>query len=253
MEAREVDFVIISESIYGVLRWFMEALQSLSGVRYRESQGVAVVLEGPREEHPHEPGVVADIVIPASRVTTRYIWAEDWPPETVIERFDPQTVPLEPVIRFRFAILDDETYGIARCDERLPSPAQKDFLDFLKKIQARYPETGPFWQEYATRQTERKKEDLKAKFIAASAPVVAGVEGGPVMVAEQAVQPSLTEAAIPKRRRGRKTIGSKEINQICVAWLEVQDKQNQDTFCNMKAISSSTLRRWLKSYPYPES
>ena len=82
------------------------------------------------------------------------------------------------MMRFRLAVLDGGTYMNACCDERLPSPAKKEFLDFLRKVEARYPEIGPFWQEYATRQTERKKEDLKAKFIAASAIAPAAVGAG---------------------------------------------------------------------------
>ena len=174
----------IPEEIGGVLRWFMGALGPLSGVRYRESQGVGLFLKEPKEENPREPGVVTDIVIPACRVKAIPILS-DW---GLTRDWKPEEEPLEPVMRFRFAILGGETYVMASCDARL-SPAQNDFLAFLKQIQARFPAVGPFWQEYETELRERQKEHLKRGFGDAGRAAVAANEGEPGTGAEAAQEP----------------------------------------------------------------
>ena len=142
-----------------MLRWFMEALQPLTGIRYRESQGVGVVLGEPRAENPREPGVLADIVIPACRVTAIPI-PSDFAPEYVIAGWEEVRAPSVPAMRFRLAVLGGRTYVMASCDPRLPA-AQEDFLRFLKQVQARYPTAGPFWQAYETERKDRLKEALQ--------------------------------------------------------------------------------------------
>ena len=64
MEEAVVEFRFPDIS-YGIVTWFMEELKSLSGVRHRESQGVGVILGEPGKCS-HEPGLMADIVIPGT-------------------------------------------------------------------------------------------------------------------------------------------------------------------------------------------
>jgi hypothetical protein len=129
MAAVELDFDIL-ELIGGVLSWFMEALRSLSGLRYREGGGGDVVLEEPREENPHEPDVATEIVIPARLVVGIRIESE-WGLTLELE----EAARPDPVMRFRLAAPGSGTYVLASCDERLPM-AQKDFIGFLKQVQA---------------------------------------------------------------------------------------------------------------------
>jgi hypothetical protein len=161
-------------------------------------------------------------------------------------------------MRFRFAIVGRETYVLASCDDDLP-PAQEDFLSFLKRVQARYPEAGPFWQAYETELRERKKESLKKGFGEMGrrrhGDTEKGRHGEPETgaAAAQDAGPEPAPAASLHRRRGRKRTDPAEMNKICADWLVVQDRETQTVFCNRKGISTTLLRRWLKHYPYLDS
>jgi hypothetical protein len=158
MYAPELTFTI-PEDIGGVLRAFMAALQPLAGRRYREGPGVEVVLQEPAQENPRVPGVAADIVILACRVT-----AIPSPGDGGLPRgWRYEAEPREPVMRFRFAMLDGGTYVMARCDERLP-PAQDDFLAALGRLRARYPAIDAALRAYETALAERRKERLRRGF-----------------------------------------------------------------------------------------
>jgi hypothetical protein len=69
----------------------------------------------------------------------------------------------------------------------------------------------------------------------------------------QDAQPQPHAEAAPQRRRGRKRTDPQEINKICAAWYKAQDRVTQENFCNGRGISVSSLRSWLKHYPYPDS
>ena len=158
MTTDEIAFTI-PDDITGVLRGFMDALRPLAGRRYREGPGVEVVLQEPAQEHPRVPGVVADIVLPACRVRAIPL-PGDW---GLIRDWRHEAEPRAPVMRFRFAILDGDTYVLARCDDHLP-PAQADFLAALERVRTRYPAVGPPLQAYAAQLTERVKQDLQRGF-----------------------------------------------------------------------------------------
>lgn len=170
MEAGEVYFTI-SERIYGVLHWFREALRPLTEARFKEDQAVKedqsvrVALGYLHEMRPDEPGVFADLVIPAFRSTV----TPPLPPELLELDMLPkghkeQLVSLGPAIRFRFSVLDDETYVMASCAEFLPSRAKMAFGELLRKVKARYPETAPSLLSYEAERKERMKEDLRRQF-----------------------------------------------------------------------------------------
>jgi hypothetical protein len=239
-----------------------------------------VVLEGPAQEHPRVPGVAADIVVPAHRVRATPI-PDDW---GLTRDWRYEAEPREPVMRFRFASLGDETYVMARCDERL-SPARDDFLAVLARLQARYPAIGPPLQAYAAELAAREKERLRRGFgdgepadgsedagLQPAAPN--GAEAPPPQAPAGGANPQQGHPplgpppqgppahgppshgppplGLPARRRGRKRTDPREINRICAAWLKAQDRVTQVDFCNGRGVSPSQLRSWLKGYPHPE-
>lgn len=193
--------------------------------------------------------------------------------------------PLGSVMQFRFAPLGRETYVSASCVERLAT-VQCLFENLLKHVEDRYPEIGPLCQKYRTKRELQRIERIERYTKMASGAAVAAIESGPVTGASNAGVPAVgapmaegvgalqearpvldagaaaaQEAQAPmglvttslQRRRGRKLTDPLEIDKLCAAWLNQQDRVTQTDFCNGRGISVSTLRRWLKQYRPPDA